>query len=98
MEIFKDHAGAGLLQQHEESHGLTLQMNIDQKRIDELLAHPSESLNVEIKNWISPGDKAGEAKIVRAVLALRNRNGGYLIIGFNDKTLLPELKNRPSNI
>jgi hypothetical protein len=73
-------------------------MNIEQKRVDQLVAHPSESLNVEIKNWISPGDKTGEAKIVRAALALRNRNGGYLIIGFHDKTLLPELNNRPDDL
>ena len=77
---------------------IVLHMDIDQKRVDELLAHPSESLNVEIKNWIRPGDKAGEAKIVRATLALRNRNGGYLIIGFHDKTLRPELKDRPSDV
>jgi predicted HTH transcriptional regulator len=73
-------------------------MNADQKRIEELLAHPSESLNVEIKNWINPDDKAAQAKIVRAALALRNRNGGYLIIGFDDKTGLPDPKNRPSDI
>jgi hypothetical protein len=73
-------------------------MNADQKRIEELLAHPSESLNVEIKNWINPDDKAAQAKIVRATLALRNRNGGYLIIGFDDKTGLPDPKNRPSDI
>jgi predicted HTH transcriptional regulator len=61
-------------------------MNVDQRRIDELIARPSESLNVEIKAWISPDDPSGVAKIVRAALALRNRNGGYLVVGFNDKT------------
>jgi hypothetical protein len=57
-------------------------MKVDQSRIDDLVARPAESLNVEIKSWISPCDKAGVAKIVRASLALRNRNGGYLVILF----------------
>jgi hypothetical protein len=70
-------------------------MQIDQKRIDELLAHPSEGLNVEIND---PSGKAGQAKIVCAALALWNRNGGYLIIGFDDKSLLPDLNNRPTNL
>ena len=78
-------------------YGLCI-MDVDRNRINELLAHPSEGLNVEIKNWISPGEPEGEAKIVRAALGLRNRNGGYLIIGFDDKSLLPAKKNRPFNI
>jgi hypothetical protein len=73
-------------------------MNIDQSRIDQLVTRPSESLNVEVKAWISPSDPSGVAEIVRACLALRNRNGGYLIIGFNDKTLQPELGNEPPDV
>lgn len=73
-------------------------MTVDQSRIDALVARPSESLNVEIKSWISPNDEAGIAKIVRASLALRNRNGGYLLIGFDDKTLLPSQKGKPDDV
>ena len=57
--------------------------------MDELVARPVEALNVEIKNWINPDAPAGVAKIARAALALRNRDGGFLIIGFDDKSLLP---------
>ncbi len=51
-------------------------MNTDQSRIDDLIARLSETLTVEVKRWI------------RGALALRVRNGGYFVIGFDDKTLL----------
>jgi hypothetical protein len=72
-------------------------VKIDPTRVDELVARPSEGLNVEIKTWIKLDEAIGIVKLVRAAFALRNRNGGYLVIGFDDKTLLPDLKNRPSN-
>jgi hypothetical protein len=73
-------------------------MEFDQSRIDALVARPSESLNVEIKRWIRPDEPNGISKIVRSAFALRNRNGGYLIIGFDDKTLQPDVCNEPPNI
>jgi hypothetical protein len=73
-------------------------MEFDQSRIDALVARPSESLNVEIKRWIRPDEPNGISKIVRSALAVRNRNGGYLIIGFDDKTLQPDVCNEPPNI
>jgi hypothetical protein len=73
-------------------------MDIDHIRIQELVEHLGESLNVEVKNWISPDDPPGSAKIVRAVFALRNRNGGFLVIGFDNDTLQPEINSRPSDV
>jgi len=73
-------------------------MDLSQDRIDALLAAPSESLNVEIKRWIDPASPEGAAKIAKATLALRNRNGGYLIIGLDDATLLPVTEGRPPNL
>jgi hypothetical protein len=52
-----------------------------------LLERPAESLNVEVKTWIDPASVEGKAKIVKGVFALRNRNGGNFIVGFNNKTL-----------
>jgi hypothetical protein len=72
-------------------------MDIDQSQIQNLLNHRAEGLNVEIKRWISADVPNGIAKIVRGAFALRNRNGGYLIIGFDDKTLKPDVSNRPSD-
>jgi hypothetical protein len=73
-------------------------MNADQSRIDELLARLSESLTVEVKRWVSTDEPQGLSKIVRGALALRNRNGGYFVIGFDDKTLQPDIGNEPIDV
>jgi hypothetical protein len=70
----------------------------DRTRIRELLTQPSESLNVEIKRWLDPDQEIGTAKIVKAVLALRNRNGGALVLGFDNRTLEPNDANRPGDL
>lgn len=59
---------------------------VDPDRLTHLVARPTESLNVELKAWIDPTSDEGREKVVRAALALRNRNGGYLVIGIDDKT------------
>jgi hypothetical protein len=72
-------------------------MDMSPERIGGLVANLSESLNVEIKRWIDPTAPEGIAKIARAAIALRNRNGGYLVIGFDDGTLQPD-PNRPADV
>lgn len=62
---------------------------MDQRRAEDLVAHPSESLNVELKRWLDPSRPEHKAKVVRALMALRNRNGGYLVVGFDDVTHQP---------
>jgi hypothetical protein len=59
------------------------------ERIEELVARPRESLSVELKAWIDPRTPEGIAKIVKACMALRNRNGGYLLVGFDDRNHSP---------
>lgn len=73
-------------------------MDIDLSKIQSLVDRPSESLAVELKRWIKPDSSVGKAKIARAVLALRNFNGGYLVIGFDDKTLKPDTENVPDDV
>jgi hypothetical protein len=68
------------------------------KRVQELVERPSESLNVELKRWIDPDAPEGQAKIVQAVLALRNQNGGHLIIGIDNDSLKPDKANVPANV
>ena len=70
----------------------------DDDQIRALVARPGESLNVEIKRWLDPADPVAAAKIVKAVFALRNRNGGFLVIGFDDKTLEPDMTNAPPDV
>lgn len=64
-------------------------MRIDKKQIATLLQRPSEGLQVELKTWLDPRTKESVAKLVRAIFAIRNRNGGFVIIGFDDATGLP---------
>jgi hypothetical protein len=64
-------------------------MDISRDQLDSLVAQPREALNVELKSWIDPAQPAGQAKIVKAALALRNRNGGFLVVGFDDRTATP---------
>jgi hypothetical protein len=70
----------------------------DDDQIRALIARPGESLNVEIKRWLDPSEVTGAAEIVKATFALRNRNGGFLVIGFDDKTLEPDLANAPPDV
>lgn len=59
-------------------------MPLSEKELDALLHAPREALNLELKEWIDPSSPAGIAKIARACMAMRNNNGGYLVIGFDD--------------
>ena len=63
-------------------------MNRDQIR--QLLTRPTESLNIEVKTWIDPRTPEGIAKVVKGVFALRNRDGGVFVIGFDDEKLTPD--------
>jgi hypothetical protein len=71
-------------------------MTIENSVIEGLVGNPSESLTVELKRWIDPTQPVGIEKIVKGVLALRNRNGGFLVIGFDNATL-PDVANEPQN-
>jgi hypothetical protein len=73
-------------------------MEINSTRIQELVNRPGESLSVELKCWINPESPEGKSKIVRTVLALRNHDGGYFIIGFDDETLQPYVENAPADV
>ena len=62
-----------------------------------LLTHPRESLDLELKQWINPLSNEGIAKIARACIALRNNNGGWLVIGFQNDGQ-PDLSNVPTDV
>lgn len=52
--------------------------------LDQLVANPQESLTVELKPWLDPANPEHKAKIAKACLALRNQDGGHLLLGFED--------------
>src|SRR5689334_7473123 len=61
-------------------------MATDEDRLQALLAHPSESLQLALKTCIDSRTDEGAAKLIKSIFAVRNRNGGFLVIGFNDET------------
>ena len=73
-------------------------MNVDENQIAVLLRQPLEGLQVELKTWLDPRADADKAKLVKAIFAIRNRNGGYLIIGFDDATRAPDSYNLGGNV
>ncbi|MGO8091647.1 ATP-binding protein [Rhizobium leguminosarum] len=73
-------------------------IDISQEFADRLVNSPSEGLNVEIKRWIDPSESSGIAKIAIACMALRNRNGGYLVIGLDNESMEPVDDGKPENV
>jgi hypothetical protein len=59
-------------------------MNFSTDFLRRLLTNPAESLDVEFKDWLDPTTPEGIAKIAKACLALRNNDGGCLLIGFDN--------------
>lgn len=62
-------------------------MTSREEHLQSLVERPRESMAVELKDWFDPRHQQGIAKIVRTLLALRNQNGGFLVIGINNETL-----------
>lgn len=56
-------------------------MDIDDEAIRLWLQRPHEGLDRELKSWLDPADKAN---LVKGIMALRNRDGGMLAIGFDN--------------
>jgi hypothetical protein len=71
---------------------------LDARLLQALIERPSESLNVEHKTWLDLSNLSHQAKLIRAVLALRNFGGGYLVLGIDDQTGRPSVEGRPSQV
>jgi hypothetical protein len=70
----------------------------EKQRIRDILANPVEGLNAEVKRWFDLDTPHGTSKLVKACFALRNRNGGYLVIGFDNASGKPVTDQRPTSI
>jgi len=73
-------------------------MNFDRENLKGLVFNGAENLSIEMKRWFNPDTSDGIAKIAKATLALRNNNGGCLIIGLKDDEGTPDTENIPKNI
>lgn len=53
-------------------------------QLQNLVDTPGERLDVELKAWIDLTDNGNRAQLAKAILALANHGGGFVVIGFND--------------
>lgn len=53
-----------------------------QQQLQALLAHPREDLHIEVKCWLDLTDEEQKADLAKAMLALANSGGGYILLGF----------------
>jgi hypothetical protein len=52
------------------------------RRLQDLLVYPRENLDIEIKNWLNLSQEDDKANLAKAILALANHGGGYILIGY----------------
>ena len=71
-------------------------MEISKQDRTSLVTSPRETLDVEIKQWIESSKPEGIAKIAKACMALRNNDGGCLLIGFTNAGP-PDRANAPAD-
>lgn len=58
---------------------------IIERRLGDLIRAPREDLDKEIKSWLDLNDNGDKARLAKAILALANHGGGYVIIGFAEQ-------------
>jgi hypothetical protein len=68
-----------------------------EEKIDQIIENPRESLSVELKDWIDPTNIDGKLKILKAVIAMRNNDGGIFIIGIKKDGSL-NVTDAPDNV
>lgn len=67
---------------------------------EDWLINPMESLDIEAKSWLDMNDIESRGTIAKALIALENHGGGYLVIGFSEDAagVLSPDPNRPPNL
>ncbi|MGO9117905.1 MAG: ATP-binding protein [Desulfomonilaceae bacterium] len=57
-------------------------MDRDRGLLEACLRRPSETMRIEFKSWLNVSDGEDQANLAKAILALANYDGGYIILGF----------------
>ncbi len=64
---------------------ITIPQPAGRNRLSDLLLEPREALDIEIKSWLDPaGNNEHKAILAKALLALANHGGGFVIIGLTE--------------
>ncbi|RYF79869.1 MAG: hypothetical protein EOO29_15810 [Comamonadaceae bacterium] len=69
-------------------------------RFEDWLLSPRETLDFEVKQWLDMTDAEAQGVVAKALIALENHGGGFLLFGYkenDDKSLSPDL-NRPASL
>lgn len=69
-------------------------------RFEDWLLNPTEALDFEVKGWLDMQSAEARATIAKALIALENHGGGFLLIGYTkgaDGRLVPE-EPRPASL
>ena len=69
-------------------------------RFEDWLLSPAEGLDFEAKCWLDMSDRDSHGILAKALIALENHGGGYLVIGYEEdeeKRLRPDA-NRPESL
>ncbi|EPB7048693.1 TPA: helix-turn-helix domain-containing protein [Pseudomonas aeruginosa] len=75
-------------------------MTVSRERLADLLVDPREDLDCEIKNWLDLQDSNDDkATFAKAVLALVNHGGGFIILGLVETDAgMVEAEGRPATL
>ena len=73
---------------------------ITSERLADLLVDLREDLDLEVKNWLDlRGNNNDKAIFAKAVLALANHGGGFIVLGFEETGEgMAEAANRPATL
>lgn len=68
-------------------------------RFEDWLLNPRETLDFEVKQWLDMSDVESHGIVAKALIALENHGGGFLLFGYQDVngTLTPD-RNRPPSL
>jgi hypothetical protein len=69
-------------------------------RFEDWLLSPSETLDFEVKQWLDLADSEAQGLVSKALIALENHGGGFLLFGYTEdstKRLVPD-PNRPTSL
>jgi len=75
-------------------------MTVSRERLADLLVDPREDLDCEIKNWLDVrGSNDDKATFAKAVLALANHGGGFIVLGMVETAVgIVESEGRPATL
>jgi predicted HTH transcriptional regulator len=70
------------------------------RQLQALVAYPREDLDRELKGWLDLNDGEHAASLMKAVLALANHGGGFVLIGFTEQqgTWVEDTAGRPPDL